>query len=99
MKQGDILESTWGWEQTNADFYIVEKTTDTTAWLRKIGKKVQATGDMTALELPDPQVVSAEKPMRRKIKKWEDSPEYVSINEYAVASAWDGEPVSTSSYA
>lgn len=36
-KVGDILDSSWGYDQTNIDFYQVVKTTEHSVWLRSIG--------------------------------------------------------------
>ena len=44
MKQGDILVSSWGYEQTNVDFYEVVKVTAKTVTLIPIERKVQLKG-------------------------------------------------------
>ena len=46
MKQGDVFVSSWGYEQTNVDFYEVVKVTAKTVMLIPIERKVQLKGFM-----------------------------------------------------
>lgn len=62
LKVGDILCASWGYEQTNVDYYKVTKTTKCTVDLVKIGKK-SAGADRVS---PDPSVVMAEKTYTKK---------------------------------
>lgn len=39
-KVGDILSSSWGYDQTNVDFYKVVKTTEFSVWIQKLGQKI-----------------------------------------------------------
>ena len=36
---GDIMYSSWGYDQTNVDFYKVVRVTKASAWLQPIGSK------------------------------------------------------------
>lgn len=54
MKQGDILVSSWGYEQTNVDFYEVVKVTAKTVTLIPIERKVQLKGFMRYEATPIP---------------------------------------------
>lgn len=36
LKVGDLLSASWGYEQTNVDYYQVVKTTKRMVWLRKV---------------------------------------------------------------
>jgi hypothetical protein len=47
IKAGDILSCSWGYDQTNVDFYQVIKTTAKTATVQEIDKKNKYTGDMS----------------------------------------------------
>ena len=38
IKPGDIFYNTWGWEQTNIDFYQVVSTTTNTVKIRRINQ-------------------------------------------------------------
>lgn len=40
---GKILVSTWGYDQTNVDFYKVVRESESFVWLQKIGNKVVGT--------------------------------------------------------
>lgn len=37
LKVGDVMVNSWGWEQTNVDFYQVTKIKGKSAWIRPIG--------------------------------------------------------------
>lgn len=41
IKEGSIFYSSWGYDQTNIDFYQVVKATAKTVWLRKLNAKVE----------------------------------------------------------
>jgi hypothetical protein len=97
FRKGDILESTWGYNQTNANFYQVVRTTKAMVVLQEIGKKTEDTGNMTGTAMPDPEKKIG-KEIRRKVQGYEGR-EFVMIEgSYQSASKWDGKPVHTSSY-
>lgn len=54
MKQDDIFVSSWGYEQTNVDFYEVVKVTAKTVTLIPIERKVQLKGFMRYTAMPIP---------------------------------------------
>jgi hypothetical protein len=39
-KVGDILYSSWGYDQTNIDFYKVVRVSKSSVWIQQIGQKV-----------------------------------------------------------
>jgi hypothetical protein len=39
-KLGDILYSSWGYDQTNIDFYKVVKVSEFSVWIQELGKKI-----------------------------------------------------------
>ena len=39
-KVGDILYSSWGYDQTNIDFYKVVKVSEFSVWIQELGKKI-----------------------------------------------------------
>jgi hypothetical protein len=43
-KVGDILYSSWGYDQTNIDYYQVVKVSKASVWIRSIGKECLAGG-------------------------------------------------------
>jgi hypothetical protein len=99
IKAGDIFYNSWGYEQTNIDFYQVVSTTAKTITLRKIkgtsndydsyhmtGSKMPAKDSFCNAELirKTPYLLGGE---------WR-------INfEYGAGSQWDGSPMSFSCYA
>lgn len=36
LKTGDIVSNSWGYEQTNVDFYQVTRTTEKSVWFKEI---------------------------------------------------------------
>ena len=84
MKQGDILVSSWGYEQTNVDFYEVVKVTAKTVTLIPIERKVQLKGFMRYEATPIP---------------GSGKGKAFRITSYAIARLWNGEAQEGSSYA
>ena len=97
MKQGDILVSSWGYEQTNVDFYEVVKVTAKTVTLIPIERKVQLKGFMRYEATPIPGSGKG-KAFRRRIIDCFDVPA-CGITSYAIARLWNGEAQEGSSYA
>ena len=97
MKQGDILVSSWGYEQTNVDFYEVVKVTAKTVTLIPIERKVQLKGFMRYEATPIPGSGKG-KAFRRRIIDCFDVPA-CRITSYAIARLWNGEAQEGSSYA
>jgi hypothetical protein len=96
MKTGDILYSSWGYEQTNIDFYEVVKASAKTVTVRKIKSAKTYTGDMTGKSEPMPGEYVGEE-MRRKVLDY--SGEFISINYCANARPYNGKPKNFSCYA
>lgn len=84
---GDIFVCSWGYDQTNIDFYQVVKTTKRTVTVRKIGKKVvrSETGSDFVVAVPNDFYGD---PVRRTVKNG-----YIKAYDFASASKWNGEPV------
>lgn len=84
VKIGDIFRSSWGYEQTNIDHFVVVKLTEKTVWLQPIGNKVvEECGWASAYVKPDPSRVMGE-PFRRKLN-YHPSGVSVSINSFSGA--------------
>ena len=95
IKVGAVLVSTWGYEQTNADFYRVTKVNNGWVTFQQVGTTEENDGGfMTAKATPD--FTRTGKVYRRKLKNY--GHDCVNISSYASASVWDNEPVSTSHY-
>jgi hypothetical protein len=88
VKLGDIFCSTWGYEQTNVDFFIVVKLTDKTVWLHPIGSQtVENCGWESNYVKPDPVHLKGEV-IRRKLQQSKHGV-FVSINSFAWAKLVD----------
>lgn len=46
LKVGDILNTSWGYDQTNVDFYIVTRVSAARVWVRPIASDYESTGFM-----------------------------------------------------
>lgn len=94
-KVGDVLYASWGYEQTNIDFYEVVAVRGAVVDLVVLRKDVEHTSFMQGTCTPrkgDPfsDVIKGKRP---------NGMGQVRIASYSVASAWDGRPLSWSSYA
>jgi hypothetical protein len=47
FKVGEIIVNSWGYDQTNIDFYEIVKVSASYVWLREIGSSVKETGFMS----------------------------------------------------
>jgi len=90
---GDIFYSSWGYDQTNIDFYQVTGTTRTMVKLKKIQKKiVGGKGQPQEKVMPIPNSMAGPE-LRKKLKEYQGRA-YVNLNSYASAYKWDGKPKS-----
>jgi hypothetical protein len=91
-KVGDILYSSWGYNQTNIDFYEVSKVTGSMVVVRRLEKRIVRRERVEEYVVPVPGQYTGE-PLRRKFAPdtWGGGIS-VSINSYAVAYSWDGTP-------
>lgn len=93
LRVGDILYSSWGWEQTNIDFYQVIAIRGSAVDLRQLDQRTTEDSYMcgTTVPLPD---VSRARPIRTVCRK-----NYIRIDSYRTAWKWDGQPLRCSWYA
>ena len=97
ISQGDYLVSTWGYDQTNVDFYYVTKISKGSAYIIPASQKIVEYGDTQGRVIPKEPNFNAT-PVRRKIKKYSGG-EYIKLNTFSIARKWEGNPVWYSSYA
>lgn len=108
---GDILYSSWGWEQTNIDWYRVVKRTAATVWMEPLyGKRTyehQMAGSVVPVDEVKPignhEVGSSRsswdgKPIRRKLRYRDGKPIGFSVK-YGWTGPWHGKPVRFSEWA
>ena len=103
-KMGDILYSSWGYEQTNIDWYQVTATTAKTITVCQIKSNCTETGFMCGETTPRPYEYIPGKTFTRKV-----TPSYctgsteskgrISLSSYESAAEWDGTPKHNSWYA
>ena len=101
---GAILASSWGYDQTNVDFYRVDKVKGDWATLQQIAAN-EASDDtedrvtMTGRVVPaEPQKPIGE-PFRRKIGEPYNGEPFLRISSYEFARPWNGKPKFVSHYA
>lgn len=99
LKVGDILVSSWGYDQTNVDYYTVTATTANTVMLAPIASELAkgdpGVGPMSGYVMPvTPIKITGEAKRHRA-----DSRGYVSLSSYSSAHLWDGRKQYCSWYA
>lgn len=87
-KVGDILTASWGYDQTNVDFYLVTKVIGTrTIELREIGNKKVSDDGPTTHVMPVADNILDDKVYIKRVSNGS-----VNFNSYKWASKWDGNP-------
>lgn len=95
-KVGDIFVNSWGYDQTNVDYYqVIERPSVHFAIVRKIGSEmVEGSAGFDCCNLLPVKDSFLEgdrnEPMRVKITNYGKGSEYIKINSYSSASTWDG---------
>ena len=85
MKVGDIYYSSWGYDQTNVDFYKILEVKKSSAVIAKVGSKtVSDNGPYTEVVPSEHQIG---KPMLKRMGEYG-----FSISSYDSATKWDGKP-------
>jgi hypothetical protein len=88
LKEGDILASSWGYDQTNIDFYKIVKKSASSVWIQKLKKQyLEQTGWAHYKVVPLEEFATE----TQLVKRYKTG-EYVSVSSYAIAKLWDGEP-------
>ena len=110
LKVGDVLVSSWGYEQTNLDFYqVIALNGKSMVTVRKVHLPVKSEKGVSwasrdvSFALPDGIVESDAKPFRRVVKNFrrdkDPAGDLIEINSYADASRYDGGTLYESWYA
>lgn len=87
LKTGDILYSSWGYDQTNIDFYQVVDATEKTVTIREIASEtVSNNKNMDYVAAVKDSFIGA--PERKKA----NSENSLYLTSYSRASLWDGKP-------
>lgn len=89
VQVGDIFCSSWGYDQTNVDFYEVVGLTPASVRVRPVGLKVVAGDDFDEQVVPD--TSRAGGVMTKRLKDWGGTP-WFRVDSFSSASPWDGKP-------
>ena len=99
FKPGDILYNSWGYDQTNVDFYQVVRCTKSSVFIRQIKREFASSAgcDMAAYVIPLKNEFTGEE-IRKKIQ-WYDGNAYIKF-EFGGCSRWqEGQEIYCSWYA
>ena len=92
---GAILYSSWGYEQTNIDFYEILERKNDFVIIQEIGQiRDHDSRGYSGTCMPDKKIKIGE-PFRKKITKRAS----INLASYKYCGLWDGRPLSWSSYA
>jgi hypothetical protein len=95
LKEGDILVSSWGYEQANVDFYQVVGVKGRNVHLREIAaESIEATGHMS-----DRVIALKDRFVGDVMVKRANGYNHVKMKSYATATPYDGRPHHRSWYA
>lgn len=98
IKVGTIISNSWGYDQTNVDWYQVVKTTPFCVYLRPIAEEIEQTGFMCGQSSPKPGVFVSDEIKRHKVVVY-PAGEFISF-EFGGSTIWKpGETRYTSWYA
>jgi hypothetical protein len=86
MKVGDIYYTSWGYDQTNVDFYKILEVKKGSAVIVKVGSRTVSDNGPSTMVVPSPENETG-KPMLKRMGVYG-----FSIASYASATKWDGEP-------
>jgi hypothetical protein len=93
IQKGSILYSSWGYEQTNIDFYIVLERKPKSVVLQMVGQDKTYDGPDNGKCAPDVTMFIGE-PFLKRINKWGK----VNLNSYSYCGLWDGRPKNWTSW-
>lgn len=103
IEPGAIFNFSWGWEQTNQDFYQVIAVTKCTVTVHEIQTRIvegSMTGPMAGhvVAVPDTFLENKE-PFTKRVQFTPDGRPYLSMVSYGWCDLWDGKPRYCSWYA
>ena len=92
IKEGDIFVDSWGYDQTNVDYYVVTKKLKASIKIKQVGKNVEygEYGSNKVTPNKDSHYVGRDGIGEEMTKIPQDG--YIKINGYRHAVLWDGVP-------
>lgn len=103
FKVGDIITNSWGYDQTNVDWYRISKISEHYVWLQPVSGHTKETGFMCGNSMPHIDTSSNDpaqwglQDLKKPAEKHRASGEYVSMK-YGSGKKWNGEKVYESWY-
>jgi uncharacterized protein YutD len=88
LQKGDILVSSWGYDQTNVDFYQVVEAGEKSVKIREIGGVI-ARSDLGADYVVAKKNAFKGPPLLKRVGRGD----VVKINQFSGAYRWDGRPM------
>lgn len=94
VREGTIFESSWGYDQTNIDFYEVVSVAKSgkSVVLQQVGSHRQDEFDRPQVRVVPNRLRKVGDPFRRKLHDGYRGEAWISITSYSGASIWDGTP-------
>jgi hypothetical protein len=97
--EGKIIVYSWGYEQTNQDFYkILKRQGDYVTIVEMDYKETYDARSMTGTKVPT-EIKTGAKPFRRKVHSRDGKESGIAIESYGWGNLWDGDPAHYSTYA
>lgn len=89
IKVNDIFYSSWGYDQTNINFYKVKRIMKSMVEIVPIESRIveEESTEYTDAVVPYPS--NEGNPIKRKLKRYDDK-YYINISSFQGASQWDG---------
>lgn len=101
LKVGSILYTSWGYDQTNVEFFeVVALPSRSAVELVELQQERTATGDMQGKAVPLPgQRKEGATVLRRLVRPGYENRAMVRLESFRIAGEWDGQPKAWTSYA
>nr|DAU26441.1 MAG TPA: hypothetical protein [Caudoviricetes sp.] len=96
LREGDILASSWGWEQTNVSFYKVVKATPTGVRVRPMRTQRVEKGFMSGIAYP---IIGSEDASEEFFRRVDPRDNMIRVCSYEFAGKWNGKEMYCSWYA
>jgi hypothetical protein len=94
-KVGDILVSSWGYDQTNIDYFQVVRTSDKSVWIREIESFKHPEEGLQGTCMPDKDNFKTWSLMHKRneaVRRNVQADGYVKVTDSHGARAWNFEP-------
>ena len=95
---GSIFVNTWGYDQTNQDFYIVISKTEKSIKIKQLKTKITETGFMSGIIEPLKEFKEDSEVLTKRLKYDNEGEAYINM-EFGWCDLWDNKPKSCSWYA